>query len=207
MKTIRVIPGHVVTGNPITIPTGAPLIDRVVSAEITRIADTITLAHADSGAPVGHADGAVVPHANFAVNDHDPHMHDIISQGTGAPPTVPLGWDAAPAWSQIEDAGAAALHTFAGGGATSIQNAIPSAHVVVEPDQHTAAVIAAALADHPGADIAAALNNHAAAGVTPTVAATPTRVTARTLTLNVDTELGDLLTLSYVEVGERQLVA
>ena len=44
-------------------------------------------------------------------------------------------------------------------------------------------------------------------GTNPVVAAVPTRLTARTLSLDVDTVLGDLLTLDYTEVGGRVLVA
>jgi hypothetical protein len=49
------------------------------------------------------------------------HAHAFISQGMAAPPTVPMGWDVA--FTQLTDAGAAALHTFAGGAATGVQNA------------------------------------------------------------------------------------
>jgi len=208
MKTIRFIPGHVVQPAEITIPTGAPLIDRVVSAEITRIADTITLAHGDSGAPVDHNDGVVVGHTGFAIADHDPHIHDIITFGAvGAPAGGVFGLDAVPVAAELQDSGALGTHSFAGGGATGIQDGALSAHAVTQPTQHEAADVVLGLHDHPSADIAAALNNHAAAGVTPVVAATPVRDTARTFHLNVDTELGDLLILSYVEVGERALVA
>ena len=206
MKTIRIIPGNIVATNPHTLPTGAPSIDRVVAAEITRITDTITLGHG-AGAAFAHADGAVVGHANMAVNDHAAHMHDIITFGATAPPAIPLGWDAIAPPTVLEDFGAAGLHTWAGGGATGIQDDALSAHVVVQADDHEAVDVIAGLADHPGADVAAALINHAALGATPVVGANPLRVNARAFELDVDTELGDLLTLSYVEVGERILVA
>lgn len=207
MKTIRIIPGHVVSPAVIALPTGAPLIDRVVSAEITRIGDTITVAHGASANVIAHADGAVVSHANMAVAAHAAHMHDIITQGAAGAPAVLLGWDAVAPPTQLEDSGAAALHTFAGGGGTGIQNGALDAHAVTQADAHTPAETIAALADHTGAQVAATLINHAATGVTPVVGATPTRDTARTFHLHVDTELGDLLVLSYVEVGERTLVA
>ena len=69
---------------------------------------------------------------------------------------------------------------------------------------------------HPGAvDALAAAQAHAAGaaavahagGADPVVAATPTRLTTRTISLNVNTLLGDLLTLAYLEVGERVLVS
>jgi len=44
-------------------------------------------------------------------------------------------------------------------------------------------------------------------GADPVVAAVPTRLTTRTISLNVNTALGDLLTLNYREVGERVLVS
>jgi len=59
-----------------------------------------------------------------------------------------------------------------------------------------------------GADLAATQADHATAarhnvGASPVVAAVPTRLTTRTLSLDVNTALGDLLTLAYIEVGER----
>ncbi|MFA5186796.1 MAG: hypothetical protein WC551_09990 [Patescibacteria group bacterium] len=44
-------------------------------------------------------------------------------------------------------------------------------------------------------------------GADPIVAATPTKLTDRTISLNVNTELGDILELNYLEVGERILVS
>lgn len=44
-------------------------------------------------------------------------------------------------------------------------------------------------------------------GADPVVAAVPTRVSTRIISLNVNTLLGDLLTLAYLEVGERVLVS
>jgi len=205
MKRIRFVPGAVVTPNAITIPAGLPDIEAVVAAEITRIPAAFTVAHTGSGVPLPHADGVDVVHAAFAVANHADHAHDIISQGTGIAPVVPIGWDAIPL-AQLEDAGAAALHTFAGGGATGIQDAVIAAHGITQPDDHTPADIAAALI-HNAADVAAALINHATSGVTPAVAAVPTRITTRTFSLDVNTALGDLLTLVYYEVGERVLVS
>lgn len=208
MRTIRFIPGNIVSPNAHALPAGAPDIDVVVSAQITRMVDTITLAHVDSGAAVGHLDGAVVPHAGFALEDHNAHMHDIITFGAaGAPAGGVFGLDAVPTATELQDSGAAGAHAFAGGGATGIQNQTPSAHNVTEPAQHTAAAIVLGLADHAGALIAAALNAHVVPGVTPEVGVVPTIITARTFSLNLDTELGDLLTFSYHEVGDRVLTS
>jgi len=202
MKRIRWVPGNIVAGVNITIPVAAPGIDTVVGAEIVRLPTNNVLAHAASLVDTAHAPGADVTHANMAVDPHADHPHDLVSLGTTAPPTVPLGNDAPP--TQLEDAGAAAPHTFAGGGATGIQDYVTPAHVVTQPDDHPGADIAAALADHA---VAASLIDHALSGVDPVVAAVPTRVDSRTITLDVDTLLGDLLSLDYFEVGERVAVA
>ena len=53
----------------------------------------------------------------------------------------------------------------------------------------------------------AAMVHGANVGADPVVAANPTRLTARTISLNVNTVLGDLLTLAYLEVGERVLTS
>jgi hypothetical protein len=91
------------------------------------------------------------------------HAHDLVSQGLAGPVTNALGLPAG--LNVLDDAGAAALHTVPGGGATGVQ----SATVLV--------------------------------GATPIVAATPTKVTSRTFSLNVATQVGDMLLLVYQEVG------
>lgn len=202
MRRIRWVPGNIVAGVNITIPVAAPGIDAVVGAEIVRLPTNNVLAHAASLVDTAHGAGAVVIHANADVNPHADHAHDLVSQGTAAPPTVPLGNDVPP--TQLEDTGAVGAHTFAGGGATGIQDYVTPAHVVTQPDDHPGADIAAALADHA---VAASLIAHALTGVDPVVAAMPTRVDSRTISLDVDTELGDLLSLDYYEVGERVAVA
>jgi hypothetical protein len=45
------------------------------------------------------------------------------------------------------------------------------------------------------------------AAVNPVVAAVATRLSTRTISLDVNTQLGDILTLAYLEVGERALVS
>lgn len=81
--------------------------------------------------------------------------------------------------------GAAAAATVAGGGATGVQN------------------LAAVQAHAAGAAMA-----HAAlTGTDPVVAAVPTRLSATTFSLNVNTTLGDILTLIYEEIGSRVRVA
>jgi len=205
MRRIRFVPGVAGIGVNIPLPATAPDIDAVIAAEITRIPGAFVVAHGGSAVPLPHADGVAVAHANLAVADHAAHAHGVISQGTTFAPVVPIGWDAIPP-TQLEDTGAAALHTFAGGGATGVQDFAIPAHGVTQPDDHAPAGIAAALI-HNAADIAAALIDHATSGVTPAVAAIPARVDKRTITLSAATELGDLLTLAYHEVGERVLVS
>jgi hypothetical protein len=127
-----------------------------------------------------------------AVADHPVHAHDLISQGTGAPPAGgAFGLGAG--LNALEDGAAVAAHTVAGGGATGVQNnAAPQAH----------AAGATPVAHAPGAGVLA----HGAA-VNPLVAATATRLSARTISLDVNTQLGDMLNLAYLEVGERALVS
>ncbi len=205
MRRIRFVPGAAGIGVNITLPASAPDIEAVYEAEITRIPGAFTVAHTGSAVPLPHADGVDVVHAALAVADHADHSHDIISQGTGIAPGIAIGWDNVVP-TQLEDAGAAALHTFAGGGATGIQDAVIAAHGVTQPDDHAPADIAAALI-HNAADVAAALIDHATSGVTPAMAANPVKVDKRTITLSAATELGDLLTLAYHEVGERVLAS
>lgn len=71
---------------------------------------------------------------------------------------------------------------------------------------HAQADIVAAIADHnavshgPGSS---AVAHGSGVGSDPSVAAVPTMVDEETITLDVDTLLGDILTLDYIEVGER----
>jgi len=89
----------------------------------------------------------------------------------------------------------------AGGGA------VVTAPVVAGPIEQVGGPVT-----HPGAvDVLAAGQAHVAtaipvahgAGADPVVAAVPTRLTTRTISLDVNTLVGDLLTLAYLEVGER----
>jgi hypothetical protein len=205
MRIIRFVPGHIISPAAITLPVTAPDIDAVVGAEITRIPTSFVLAHTDSGVPVPHADGVDVAHANMAVDPHADHPHDIAVGA--AVVAAPYGASGVAANDIVDGAGA----LIPGGGATGVQDYLGAAipHAVTQPDDHPAADIAAALI-HNGADIAAALIDHANSGITPVVPGAPydvTRLSTRTFSLNVDTELGDLLTLAYLEVGERVLVS
>ena len=64
-----------------------------------------------------------------AILDHPVHAHDLISQGLGGAVGVTIGYDAI-APTQLEDGGAAALHTWPGGGATGVQDFAAMAHAV-----------------------------------------------------------------------------
>ncbi len=205
MKEIRWIPGAVAPNTDINIPAAAPDVETVLAAEITRLIDSLTIVHAASITAIAHADGADVTHTGFAVDAHATHAHDLISQGQAAPVAVVIGFTFPPDPPiQIEDEGAAALHTLPAAAATGIDDATIAAHVITQPVDHPAADIAAALAAH---NVAVALIDHATSGVTVNVPATPARISTRIIQVNVACVLGDMLTLRYLEVGERVLVS
>ncbi len=113
-----------------------------------------------------------------ALADHAVHAHDFKSQGLGGAVANNLGLPAG--LNAINDSGAAAVHTVPGGGATGVQsNAAAQTHSgSVTPVTH-------------------GFNT----GATPVVATVPTKITARTFSLSVNTLAGDLLSLVYQEVG------
>jgi len=163
MKRVTYVPGAILAGANHTLPAGSPAIRSVVGAQIQRL-------------PASLADH---PGADIAgaLADHAVHAHDLITQGTGAPPAGgAIGLDAT--LTALEDAAIAALHTVPGGGATGVQNNAAA-------QTHTAG---AAPVTHTGGN--------------PVVAAVATRVNATQFTLDVDTLVGDLLTLIYNEEGE-----
>ncbi len=116
-----------------------------------------------------------------AVANHPVHAHNLVSQGLGGAVANALGLPAG--LNVLNDVAAANPHTVPGGGATGVQNL-------------------AAVQAHAGA---AAVAHGAAAN--PIVAAVPTRINNTQFTLNVNTLLGDLLTIVYNELGERALVS
>lgn len=203
MEIVQFIPGVVVSPNAITLPTGAPDIEAVVEVVIARVQSALG-AHAAGAVPVAHANsGVAVTHAGAAVGPHDAHAHDLVSQGTGGAPAIPIGWDNVVP-TQLEDQGAAALHTFTADNVTGCVNADISAHTVTQPTAHPAADIVAALNPH-AAGFAGALADHVAADIE--VAMTATRISPRTFSLNLDTEVADVVILTYHEAGDRVLVA
>ena len=206
MVTIQYITPAIGGGAPHTIPLDAPDIETLVTAEIVRLPSALS-AHGAGAAPLVHA-ATVVPvvHAGAAVAQHDTHAHDLVSQGTNAPPTVPWGIDAVPVIAVLQDNGAAAQHTLAAPAATGCQNTLLSAHVPTQPNDHPAADIVAAIDDHAMADVALALADHV--GADPVAASGAlTKLTTRTFSMANPTLLGDLLILNYLEVGEGVLAS
>lgn len=142
-----------------------------------------------------------------AIANHAVHAHDLQVQAGAA--VEAFGATGAGVANLVSASG----QTIPGGvGATGIQNYTTPAHAAGgAPIAHgVAADLAHAAGANPvahgagGAPVvhgAGAAVTHAAA--TPVVAATPTIDTTRTITLNVDTLLGDVLTLFYLAVGER----
>jgi len=181
MRTVQFAATAIVSPNPITLPTTAPDIDAVVTAEIERLPSALD-DHQQAeviDAIAVHAQALIVG----ALADHGVHQHDITTvavAGGGGAVTDP----AAP--GPLESAGGGQVNT----GAVD-NNAAAQAH----------AAGAATVAHLVGA------NPVAHAGGNPIVAAVPTRITTRTFSLDVNTLVGDLVTLNYLEVGERVLVS
>ncbi len=205
MKILQYVPGAIGGGATHTLPLSAPDIETVVSGEIERLASALS-AHAAGAAAVAHAAGNPVTHAGAAVDQHTDHAHDFISIGVGGAVGVALGIDAVGPPTELEDGGAAAPHTLAGGGASGVQDTLLSAHVPTQPNDHPAADIVLGVIDHPPADIAAAVADHVGADPVA-VTGTVTRLTTRTFSMVNPTLAGDLLTLNYLEVGEQVLAS
>ena len=206
MRIEHWVPGVVATPAAFAIPVTAPDIYLVVEAEVKRVPQSIG-AHAAGVVDLAHAATAVaVAHANAAVNAHADHAHDISAEGLGAGVTVAIGWDAIPP-NQLEDAGAVGTHTLPAAAATGVLDFTVPAHVVgAQPDNHTGAQVLAAVDDHAVADVAAALADHG--GVDPDIGAiVVTRVTKRTISLDTNLQIHDILILTYHEVGSRVSVA
>ena len=181
MRTIQFAATAIVSPNPITLPAGAPDIDAVVTAEIERLPSALanhTQAEVIDAIAV-HAQALIVG----ALLDHPVHQHDITlvaPAGGGGAVTAPV--IAGP----IEQVGGPVTNPNA-----VDANAAAQAH----------AAGAAAVTHLVGA------NPLAHAGGNPIVAAVPTRISTRTFSLDVNTLAGDLVTLAYLEVGERVLVS
>lgn len=165
MKNIAFAPGAVVSPGAITIPTNAPDIGSIVSAQIIRTTSGITIS----------------AHAVTQPTQAD-HSHSLMSTGIGGAVAEALGLPAG--LNVLNDAGAAGTHTIPNADGTNGVQKTGAPPVI------------------SGTAVAA----HTLTGADPTVAATPTKLTSRTLSLNVNTVLGDLLLLYYEAVGEVVLV-
>lgn len=201
------VPGVVATPAPFDLPSDAPGLDVVISAQIIRLGAGFVLANhpllAHAGAAVdAHAGAAVDAHAGAAVDAHTAHAHDLTIQGIAAVAAI-AGTNAGFTGLEITDAGAA-LQTIAGAGATGVQNSVVAAHVVTQPGAHVVTQPGAHAVTQPNDHGAAA---HAVTGTTPVVAAVATKVDRNTITLNVNTVLGDLIQLRYIPEGARLRVA
>lgn len=97
-----------------------------------------------------------------------------------------------PDHAQADILGAIADHPVTGGGG--------AASVAYAAGALTDTGAGGAIAHAAGA---AAVAHGASGGASPVVAAVATRLTSRTISLDVNTTWGDLLTLEYIEVGER----
>jgi len=127
-----------------------------------------------------HAQVAIVA----ALADHGGHAHDLlVLAGGGGAPAEAFG---------ASGAGVADLESVTG---QTIAGANPA----------TGGITGVGAMAHAAGG--AAVAHGAGVGASPVVAAVPTRLTTRTISLDVNTVLGDLLTLSYREVGERVLVS
>ncbi|MBA7708017.1 hypothetical protein ES703_116904 [subsurface metagenome] len=187
MKIIRYVPGPVAVAPTFhTLPAAAPDIDEVVAAEITRVP-------VGMGSLTDHTQAevvdAILDHSQAvivaAVLEHPVHQHDITMVG----PAGGGGAVTAPAIpGSIEEAGGGAVMTGAVDNLGAVQDHLDG----VNPVGH--AVGANPVPHGVAADPIVAV---------PTVI----RITARTFTLDVATLAGDLLTLAYLEVGERVLVS
>lgn len=77
----------------------------------------------------------------------------------------------------------------------------PTSQLTVSGTALTGADLTATQADH------AAAGRHSLAAGNPVVNCTPTKVNEGTITLNVATQAGDLLVLTYIPVGRRAKAA
>lgn len=204
MEIVQFTPPVVVSPNAITLPAGAPDIAVISGVVVARMQSALN-AHAAGAAAIAHGTTAVaVGHAGAAVAQHAAHAHDLVSVGVNMAPGDAIGWDAI-APTQLQDANAnAALHTFTADNVTGCMEANIDTHVCTQPTAHPAADIVASIAAH-AAGVAGALADHVAADIE--VAMTATRISARTFSLNLDTEVADIVILSYHEVGARVSVS
>lgn len=227
--TIFFAPGANLAAASINIPSYAPYMSSVVSAEILRSTSGVTIDnatvtdHPAADIAAGVADhsqanviAALADHAAAdvaagvadhsqanivaAIADHAVHQHDITTvaaAGGGAAMTEPA--IAGP----LETAGAGQTNTNAVDANAAAQahaaGAAAVAHAAGVAVAHAAG--AAPVAHAAGVAVTHAAHTHALTGASQVVAAVPTLVDNNTITLDVATNLGDLLRLTYLEEG------
>jgi len=153
-----------------------------------------------------HLDDEIVD----AILNHPVHNHDLLMDvdGGGAPIEA-FGASAAAAANIQSATGQLIGGASADGGVQN--NAAAQAHAVgTNPVTHlTGALALAHVAGAAAGHVAGAAVTHgngvpvAHVGASPVVAAVATKVDADTITLDVNLNVGDLLSLYYTEVGDR----
>ncbi len=207
IHTEQWVPGAIATPNPINLPSYAPGIDAIISAEIVRVGSGFALPDHLPAAVIAavddHAAAAVVAaiddHAAAAVvaaiDDHPVHGHDIttvIAAGGGSAVTEPV------IPGPLESAGGGQTNPAAVDPLPAAQahaaTAVPVAHAATAvPVAHAATAVPVV--------------HGAATAADPLVAAVATKVDRDTITLSVDTLLGDILRVRYIPEGARLRVA
>jgi len=162
-----------------------------------------------AAAIVVHTDDEVVD----AIADHAVHSHDLlVFAGAGGAPAEAFG-ASAPTAANIQSAtGQTVNGADADGGVQN--NGAAQAHADgANPLVHTSAALVHVVSAVDVAHVAGAAAVHADGipvphvGGDPVVGATAIMVDADNISLNVDTLVGDLLTLVYQEVGDRVAVS
>lgn len=171
----------ITSGSDIDLPSNAPDIDQVVSAQIIRTRNSFDVddhAGADIAAGVSVDDHAT---ADIATSIDDQTLDTQVAVGGAV--TNALGHD---------NSSPAQLETASG---SNVNMEAISSHASSTPLSH---------ANSAGSAVAHATS---AASGNPIISATATKVDIDTITLNIDFEAGDLLQLTYLEVGTRVQVS
>ena len=148
-----------------------------------------------------------------AIASHAVHMHPLLVSAGGAGAPAEAFGASAPGAANIQSATGQLIPGAAVGGGVQ-NNAAVQAHLVgAAAVNHAGAGALAHVAGAAVVHVAGAAVAHVAGaavphvGASPVVAALITAFTTRTIRLNANTLLGDLLTLAYLEVGERIAVS
>lgn len=184
---------QIVSGNDIDLPSSAPEIDQIIAAEIIRTRSAFSISDHDADDIVDALDDHAQADIIVAIDDHaqadiagslDDHSLDTQVAVDGAV-TNTLGHDATPELetssnANVSIAGAISTH---GAGAAAVTHGAGAAAVA-----HAASAT----------DV-----DHTLAGSDPIVSVTATKVDEDTITLDQDFDPGDLLIISYIQVGGR----